>query len=70
MDTDGDDYYQGMAVEPGPDAMLRGSDGTPLGPQELAAGDQVRVWTSGACRESFPVQCDIQAMVVVRSPGS
>jgi len=70
VDSEGDDYFQGMAVEPGPDAMLRHADGAPLGPQELAAGDEVRIWTASACRESFPVQCDIQAMVVLDSPGN
>lgn len=69
VDADSDDYYQGLAVTPDADAMLRQSDGAPLGPQELAEGDTVRIWTAGSCRESSPVQCDIQAIVVQRSPG-
>ena len=67
VDDDSNDYFQGLAVEPGPDAMLRHADGAPLGPQELAAGDEVRIWTAGACRESSPVQCEIEAMVVLSS---
>jgi hypothetical protein len=27
---------------------------------DLKAGDRINVWT-GACRESYPVQCDVEA---------
>lgn len=60
-----DDYYLGMGLLRG-DPIVRGADGTPMSPSELEEGDQVAVWIDGGCAESFPVQCDIVALVVTR----
>ena len=32
---------------------------------DLVAGDRINVWT-GACRESMPVQCDVEAVTSAR----
>ncbi len=39
---------------------------TPIVLGDLKAGDRINVWT-GECRESNPVQCDVEA---VTAPGS
>lgn len=59
------DYYLGMGLLRG-DPIVRGADGTPMSPSELEEGDEVAVWIDGGCAESFPVQCDIVAVVVTR----
>jgi hypothetical protein len=61
-----DEYYQGMAVVPDDMTMLRDTTGAPLAADELVTGDVVWIWTSGACGESSPVQCDMAAIVVDR----
>ncbi len=60
-----DDYYLGMGLLRG-DPIVRGADGTPMSPSELEEGDEVAVWIDGGCAESFPVQCDVVALVVTR----
>jgi hypothetical protein len=40
-------------------AAIDGETAVVLG--DLVAGDRINVWT-GACRESFPVQCDVEAV--------
>ena len=58
-----DDYYLGMGLLRG-DPIVRGADGMPLSSSDLEAGDEVAVWIDGGCAESFPVQCDVVALVV------
>lgn len=61
----GDTYYQGMAVVVGDAtvvASLRGDRA--ITGADLADGDVVRLWVADGCRESSPVQCDVQAIVV------
>ena len=60
-----DDYYLGMGLLRG-DPIVRGADGASISPSELEEGDEVAVWIDGGCAESFPVQCDIIALVVTR----
>lgn len=67
--TQGDQYYQGMAVRPDPDmTRVLDTNGTPLTGDELVADDVVWIWT-GACAESSPVQCELHAIVVDRPPA-
>lgn len=67
--TQGEQYFQGMAVVADPDrTRVLDSQGTPLSAQELIAGDVVWLWTD-ACLESSPVQCDVVAIVVDRPAG-
>ncbi len=70
VDDGGDDQFQGMAVRATDATQLRDATGAPIAADGLSAGDRVRVWTAPACRESFPVQCDIQAIVLTRSAGN
>jgi hypothetical protein len=44
------------------------STGTPLAAADLLPDDVVWIWT-GACAESSPVQCELQAIVVDRPAG-
>lgn len=66
----GDEYYQGMAVRPsgGEEPLVRGTDGSTLGTDDLVANDVVWVWVEGPCGESSPVQCELAAIVVDRPP--
>lgn len=61
-----DEYFQGMAVAPDDMTMVRDTTGAPLAADALVDGDVVWVWTTGACGESSPVQCDMAAIVVDR----
>ncbi len=55
-----DPYFEGMSLERGgPDVAGLGGDRA-----ELGAGDEVEVWVAGPCAESFPVQCEIDAVRV------
>lgn len=68
--TQGEQYYQGMAVEADPDmTRVLDSQGTPLAAGDLVVGDVVWIWTTGECAESMPVQCDLAAVVVDRPAG-
>lgn len=68
--TQGDQYFQGMAVVVDPDrTRVLDSQGTPLGAQDLRPDDVVWLWTAGACAESSPVQCELDAVVVDRPAG-
>jgi hypothetical protein len=60
-----DDYYLGMSLLRG-EPFVVDADGTVLSASELDDGDEVAVWTGDACAESFPVQCDIVAIEVIR----
>lgn len=67
--TGGDEYYQGMAITADDTTLLRDTTGAPLVAEDLRPDDVVFIWTSGGCRESFPVQCDFAAIVVDRPAG-
>lgn len=54
-----DGYYEGMSLDRGAPTVVGASDG-PV--DELEAGDSVEVWVSGPCAESYPVQCEIEAV--------
>ena len=65
--TDGDQYFQGMAVEADPDTTrVLDTNGTPLSGADLLPDDVVWIWTDGTCAESSPVQCNLTAIVVDR----
>lgn len=66
--TGGDEYYQGMAITIDDTTLLRDTTGAPLVADDLRPDDVVFIWT-GACQESFPVQCELQAIVVDRPAG-
>ncbi|MCF4122276.1 hypothetical protein L1785_14950 [Antribacter sp. KLBMP9083] len=57
-----DDYFEGMRLLRGDPVIVRGDDGEPVPSTELDDGDEVEVWTDGACAESYPVQCGIVAL--------
>src|SRR5699024_1477857 len=59
-----DPYFEGMSLLAGSPVVVD-SDGAPRELTELPAGAQVEVWTTGACEESFPVQCEIEALRVL-----
>lgn len=60
-----DGYYEGMSLLQGDPVLVRGANGERIDPAELEPGDDVEVWVGGACAESFPVQCDIEAVRVL-----
>ena len=67
--TGGDEYYQGMAITVDDATLVRDTTGAPLGAQDLRPDDVVWIWVADGCRESFPVQCDLAAIVVDRPGG-
>lgn len=67
--TGGDDYYQGMPIAVDDATLVRDTTGAPLTAGDLRPDDVVWIWTDGGCRESFPVQCDLAAIVVDRPAG-
>lgn len=58
-----DAYYEGMGLLRGDPAVVRG--GAEVPPAELRDGTLVEVWTGDACAESYPVQCDIEAVRIL-----
>lgn len=68
--ADADSYFEGMQVRPLPGPGDGGAplwldvDGAPVDVADLEAGQSVWLWISGACQESFPVQCPVDALVV------
>jgi hypothetical protein len=58
-----DAYYEGMGLLRGDPVVVR--DGTEVSPSELRDGTAVEVWTADACAESYPVQCDVEAIRVL-----
>lgn len=62
-----DRYFEGMSLLRGDPVVVRGSSGERIEPTELRPGDEVRVWVAGACAESYPVQCDVEAVQVLPS---
>lgn len=66
-DPDADRYYEGLAVAGAGDIpLLVDLEGAPLTAGELRDGQRVWLWIDGPCAESFPVRCDVAAMVVSR----
>ena len=57
-----DGYYEGMGLLRGDPVIVRSSDGQTVPTSGLENGQEVDVWTDGACAESFPVQCGILAL--------
>ncbi len=61
----GYEYYAGTTFDI-PFSAATAIDGeTAVVLGDLVAGDRINVWT-GACRESYPVQCDIEAVTAVQ----
>lgn len=58
-----DAYYEGMSLLRGDPVVVR--DEVQVAPTELRDGTTVEVWTADACAESYPVQCDVEAIRVV-----
>lgn len=57
----GYEYFAGTTFDI-PFGAVAAVDGeTPVVLGDLVAGDRLNVWT-GACRESMPVQCDVEAV--------
>lgn len=68
--TQGDQYYQGMAIVIDPDrTRVLDTSGAPITAQDLRPDDVVWIWTAGACAESSPVQCELDAVLVERPAG-
>lgn len=67
--TGGDEYYQGMPIAVDDATLVRDTTGAPLGAQDLRPDDVVWIWVADECQESFPVQCDLAAIVVDRPGG-
>jgi hypothetical protein len=60
-----DDYYAEMMLVEGDDGVLVVDEGgDPVSWDDLAEGMLVDVWVAGACAESYPVQCDLEALRV------
>lgn len=62
-----DNYYLGMSLTLG-DPIVRSRDGEPMSIPQMNEGDQVAVWLSGSCAESFPVQCGVE-IIEITSPA-
>ena len=60
-----DDYFEGMTISGGDETVVVDAGGSTVTTADLATGDEVEVWVGDACRESFPVQCDVLAVRVV-----
>ncbi|MCB7136972.1 hypothetical protein [Cellulosimicrobium marinum] len=59
-----DPYYERMSLDLG-DTLLVDRDGAALDPADVVTGDAVEVWVGEVCAESFPVQCDVEAVRVL-----
>ena len=59
----GFEYFEGTVFDVTTDAFPRAADGDGLAPLELRPGDRIHVWV-GVCRESFPVQCDVERVEI------
>lgn len=60
-----DQYFEGMGLLQGNPVLVRGPGGERIEPADLEPGDEVQVWVGDACAESYPVQCDIEAVRVL-----
>ena len=57
-----DTYYEGMGLLRGEPLIVRESDGAVVPDAELEVAARVDVWIGGPCAESYPVQCEIEAV--------
>ncbi|MDN4481084.1 hypothetical protein [Demequina muriae] len=57
----GYEYFEGTIFVLDDDVTVVGAAAAA---SDIAAGDRLRVWTS-ACAESFPVQCEVEAIEVL-----
>ena len=55
----GFEYFAGTTFQVPVGAFPHGEDGVTLAASDLSVGDHINVWV-GACRESMPVQCDVE----------
>ncbi|WP_084129081.1 hypothetical protein [Demequina sp. NBRC 110055] len=58
----GYEYFEGTTFVLGPEVAVGGAVDSAA---DILAGDAINVWT-GACAESFPVQCQVEAVEVRR----
>lgn len=64
---DAERYYEGVLVAPRDELpVLVDTTGAPVTQDELQAGQSVWLWIGGPCAESFPVQCELDAVLVER----
>jgi len=61
-----DDYFEGMTISGDDETVVVDAGGSTVTTTDLATGDEVEVWVGDGCQESFPVQCDVLALRVVR----
>jgi hypothetical protein len=64
-----DSYYEGMSLVQADTMIVSAATGQTVGAAEIQDGDAVEVWVTGGCRESFPVQCDVEALRIASSAG-
>jgi hypothetical protein len=60
-----DSYYAGMVLlarDGDDDVLVVDEGGEALSRDDIAEGMAVDVWVGDACAESYPVQCDIEAL--------
>jgi hypothetical protein len=65
IDEGVDDYYKDLSLQGVDQALIvrQTADGDVAATvDDLADGTRVAVWLRGGCRESFPVQCDAEAV--------
>jgi hypothetical protein len=55
----GFEYFAGTTFNVSPSAFPHGEDGVTLVASDLSVGARINVWVS-ACRESSPVDCDVE----------
>ena len=61
-----DPYFEGMGLLRGDPVIVDAATAEVLEAFALEDGDEVAVWTEGACAESYPVQCEILVIQVRR----
>jgi hypothetical protein len=66
LGEESDSYFAGMVLVAGDDddVLVVDEGGEALSRDDLAEGMLVDVWVGDACAESYPVQCDIEALRV------
>jgi hypothetical protein len=64
-----DRYYEGMSLVQADTTIVSAATGRTVGAAEIQDGDAVEVWVTGGCRESFPVQCDVEALRITSPTG-
>jgi hypothetical protein len=64
-----DRYYEGMSLVQADTTIVSAATGQAVGAAEIQDGDAVEVWVTGGCGESFPVQCDVEALRITSPAG-